>query len=359
MEDVHAKRALLLSDLGRYELAESEFRAAIAADPQNGFLHARLAHTLAQLNRVVEALKIADEACSLAPANAEVHWARSHVLFDLSKMVDAEQANREAVRLAPQEPVYLAMLSIVLINLGQNEEALKFAEASLARTPTLTDGLRARAIALRRLDRLEDAEVAARRALALHPNNSDFFRTLGQTLLARGRASDALSHFFEARRLAPTNAWDVSVLLAAMVQSTPLYRATDSIARWWTGQSRLQAFFVGIGVVAIILGMFVLGISHPIAASAGVAMIYACVSLTIVCHEVEAIVTPFVQVRRWRDLGVSRFDLIFKHSWRSIVAVAKVLLMICIYSTILVIPFGLGAILLRSWLEKAGLFFST
>ena len=356
MSGDHAKRALLLSDLGKDELAESKFRAAIAADVQNGFLRARLAHTLTRLQRFDEALDVANEACSLAPANPEAHWARSHVLFDLRNMVEAERAIREAVRLAPEEPVYLAMLAIILINLRQYPEALTFAEASLARSPALTDGLRARAIALRRLERLDEAEAAAQHALALHPNDSDFFRIRGHTLLALGQASDALSHFFEARRLAPTNNWDASAVLAAMVQSTSLYRATDSISRWWKRQRPMQAFFVGMGLVLIILALFVIGDDNPLAAGAGVALIYGCVSLYLICHFAGALITPFVQVRWWRDLGVSRFDLVFKHSWLCVAAVGRLLFMICIYSTILIIPFVLGAIFLRAWLVKAGLF---
>ena len=78
----HYARALLLFQQARHELAEEEFRLALAEDPNNAMGHAMLGLCLARRERYDEAGREAAEAVQREPDEPFVHYAAASIFND-------------------------------------------------------------------------------------------------------------------------------------------------------------------------------------------------------------------------------------------------------------------------------------
>ncbi|MQA25377.1 MAG: hypothetical protein GEU94_07880 [Micromonosporaceae bacterium] len=86
------RRAELLADLGRYDEAEQELRAALAADAADIEALALLAYVCLRAGRAHEALGSADAAISLAPGHALAQDVRNQALVALGRADEATSA---------------------------------------------------------------------------------------------------------------------------------------------------------------------------------------------------------------------------------------------------------------------------
>ena len=130
----HLQRGLLLFQQSRHELAEPEFRQALATDPQDAYAHALLGLTLANREQFKEATEEAQQAIHLAPDFSFAHYALAHVWHERNHNEEALTAVNEALRLDPEDADYCALLSQIHLDLKQWAPGLAAAERHAAST---------------------------------------------------------------------------------------------------------------------------------------------------------------------------------------------------------------------------------
>jgi tetratricopeptide (TPR) repeat protein len=235
----HRERGWLLARQGRHELAEREYRLALAQDPHDADTHAMLAMVLAEQEpRRVEALVEARTAVALAPDDPFPHYAEAHVHLEAERWDDARRAAEEAIRIDPDAPDHYVILSAAHLGRRRWREALEAADEALEIDPTHTGATNLRATALVHLGRRDEAGATLLGALARDPESSHTHANQGWALLHRGDRAAALGHFREALRLDPESEWAREGMAEAMKARNPLYAA---MLRYFLWMNRLPA----------------------------------------------------------------------------------------------------------------------
>lgn len=233
------ERGWLLAQQGRPELAEREYRLALAEDPHDADTHALLALVLAgQEPRRAEALAAAREAVGLAPDEPFPHYAEAVVHIEAERWDDAQRPAEQAVRIDPDDPGHYAVLAAAHLGRRRWREALEAADDALAIDPTHTGAANLRASALVHLGRREEAGATLQGALARDPENSYTHANQGWALLHRGDRKAALGHFRESLRLDPESDWAREGLVEALKAGNPLYAG---MLRYFLWMNRLPA----------------------------------------------------------------------------------------------------------------------
>jgi tetratricopeptide (TPR) repeat protein len=233
------ERGWLLAQQGRAELAEREYRLALAEDPHDADTHALLALVLAgQEPRRAEALAEAREAVGLAPDEPFPHYAEAVVHIQAERWEDAQRAAEQAIRIDPDDPGHYAVLAAAHLGRRRWRDALDAADDALAIDPTHTGAANLRASALVHLGRKDEAGAALQGALARDPENSYTHANQGWALLHRGDRKAALGHFRESLRLDPESEWAREGLVEALKAGNPLYAG---MLRYFLWMNRLPA----------------------------------------------------------------------------------------------------------------------
>lgn len=217
-------RAAAAMEHGRWELAEREWRAVLAEDPDDAQAHAVLGLCLAELDRPVDAQAEADRAVGLDPDLDLAHHVRGRALRDRNRFAEAERAAREAVRLDPDDADHRAL--IASIRCAQNDwpGTLAEAEAGLALDPGNEACVNLRALALTQLGRRDEASAAIDGALERAPESSLAHTNQGWAHLHANRPRQAQESFREALRLDPGNDWAREGMLTALKARNPAFR---------------------------------------------------------------------------------------------------------------------------------------
>jgi Flp pilus assembly protein TadD len=199
----HLQEGDSLCHQGRYAGAETEYRLALAQDPQLARAHAGLGIALEEMNRDAEAEVPSREAIRLDPRLAIAHAGLGGALAGLKQYPEAEAECRTAIRLDP---------------------ACVWAHKSLG-------------IVLHTTERYPEAEEAYREAIRLNPSFAFAHLNLGSLLLQTARYPEAETEYREAIRLNPGHAGAHNGLGAALA-STQRYREAEAAYR---GAIRLNA----------------------------------------------------------------------------------------------------------------------
>lgn len=123
------------AQLGRYEEAETEFRAALTLPPLHVPAWVNFADMRRMQGRDEDAEAILRDGLKAAPDNAPLHHALGLTLVRLQRSGDAVAELAEAARLAPEEPRYAYVYAIALNSTGQLRAALEVLAQALARHP--------------------------------------------------------------------------------------------------------------------------------------------------------------------------------------------------------------------------------
>lgn len=242
------QRGWLLAQQGRAELAEREFRLALAEDPHDADAHALLALVLAgQEPRRAEALEEARAAVGLAPDDPFPHYAEAHVHIEAERWDEAQRAAEQAIRIDPDDPGHYVVLSAAFLGRRRWREALDAADDALALDATHTGAANLRATALVHLGRKDEAGAALQGALARDPENSHTHANHGWALLHRGDRAAALGHFREALRLDPESEWAREGLVEALKARNPLYAGMLRYFLWTDRLSTRARWMVLLG----------------------------------------------------------------------------------------------------------------
>ena len=122
-EDLLYARAIMAERLGRIDWAERDFKAILAADPDNAAALNALGYTLADHNlRLDEALQYIQKALRLTPNDPTVIDSLGWVYYRMGKLEMAERYLRKAYGLL-QDPEIGGHLVEVLWRLGKRREA--------------------------------------------------------------------------------------------------------------------------------------------------------------------------------------------------------------------------------------------
>lgn len=227
------QRGALLAEQGRYDLAEREYRRALADEPDDALTHALLALALAdQGGRDAEALAEAHAAVALEPDLAFAHYAEARVHLEAERIDAAERAAATAVRIDPEHPRNFMVLAAVHLGRRRWHDALAAADEGLALRPTHAPLLNIRAHALVSLGRKDEAGDTLRGALADDPENAATHANQGWALLHQGDRKAALGHFRESLRLDPEGEWARAGLAEALMARNPVYAAMLRYFLW-------------------------------------------------------------------------------------------------------------------------------
>jgi tetratricopeptide (TPR) repeat protein len=217
------QRAERLSEVGRHADAEREMRGALAAEPDDPFLHAMLAKYLYLQDKNRAALVEAGEAIRLAPDLDVGYFFRALILLDEGKFKPALEAARRTVELDNESAANLGLLGRCCERLNRWPEALDAAGRGLAVDPADTRCAAVRADALRALGRADEARATLRGQLEDDPEDAETHAGLGWQALRDGDRAEAMVHFREALRLHPEMAVARQGLAAAMQSRSPVY----------------------------------------------------------------------------------------------------------------------------------------
>lgn len=278
-------------DAGRFEEAEKQFAAAVAADPKDytALFHLALARTF--LNKDAEAMALFEKVLTLRPGLREAHLNLGLLLHRHRQFAAAVRHLEEAARQQPRderaqyhlaeslreldrcaeaEPVYRQLLtldsSLVSAQLGlarcllrldrweeatlwfaqagqqlelaqayeerrQWEKAIPLYEAALAQAPDFAVATRLAGAYLETGQR-DKAQALIRRALAARPDDFDLRLTLGRLLRDERKFADAAEEFARAAQLQPESAaaWsELAGMLISLNNDTQALAALDRV----------------------------------------------------------------------------------------------------------------------------------
>jgi tetratricopeptide (TPR) repeat protein len=231
------ERGTLLYRTGRHELAEQEFRAALAADPADALAHAMLGHCLLQRQQFDEAAAEAQQAIQLRP-DWDAGYATVAAVFNgRHRLPEAAIAIERAIGLAPFNPDHRALLANVRFQQRRWADALAAADAGLAIDPRHPGCVNARAMALVSLGRRDEATATLGGQLARDPHSAVTQANQGWALLHAGDHRAALEHFREALRINPELQWAKSGIVEALKARNVIYRV---MLRYFLFMSRMS-----------------------------------------------------------------------------------------------------------------------
>jgi Tfp pilus assembly protein PilF len=214
----------MLVGSGRRDLAEREFRASPAEDPDCVPSHVQLALCLAERGEIAAAEREARAAVAADPEYEPAHYALASVLHDAGRLTEARAAVAAAVRLDADDPQNHWLAGLIEGDAGDWKAALECAETALRLDPQYVDALNLRAQALLTLGRRDEAFDGLREALARDPENPVTHTGVGWAHVHAGDPARALEHFREALRLDPTIAAARAGILEALKSRNLLYR---------------------------------------------------------------------------------------------------------------------------------------
>jgi tetratricopeptide (TPR) repeat protein len=241
------QRGIVLFNQNRYDLADREFRQALAESPDSAHAHAFLAYCLIQRDRNDEALREADEAIRLDPGEAFCHYVRGLVLTRQDRLKEAEASAHEAIQQDPSNANYLGLLASIELGRRRWQAGLAAADRGLALDPENAQCTNLRAMALVQLGRKDEAERTLGSALANDPENALTHANQGWALLHRSNYRQALEHFREALRIDPELDWARAGIVEALKAHHFIYRQMLRFFLWIGRQARVAQWVIILG----------------------------------------------------------------------------------------------------------------
>lgn len=230
-------RGIILFQQSRHALAEAEFRAALAENPDNSTAHAYLALTYVELNRLFEANREADAAIRCDPNDEFSHLAKGQVELKRGNLRSALEAVDESLRINPHNASAFGLRSAILFDKRDWRGALRSAERGLAIDPEQVNCSTVRTMALLQLGEKDRAAEQTADALRRDPENDLSHTAAGWAALHSGKPDEALRHFRDALRLDATNEWAKAGMIEAMKARYWLYR---QMLRYFLWMGRLS-----------------------------------------------------------------------------------------------------------------------
>jgi tetratricopeptide (TPR) repeat protein len=220
------QRGMLLYNQHRYSLAADEFRKELAQNSNGGLAMGMLALCLCYDRKPAESLAQAEAAIAADPERGFVHYVLACVIVGPKargpnlrairtfwligrrfsyhrRLVKARKHAMEAIRLEPRNAEFLALMSAIALDLKLPKQSLEWADKALAVRANHVRSTNLRARALAKLGRRDEARQTFQGALALDPDSAVTHSHGGWTHLHIGDANQAVEHFQQSVRLNP------------------------------------------------------------------------------------------------------------------------------------------------------------
>jgi len=203
----HYKSATTYHDLGEFERAISEYRKAIALNPNFPIIYNRLGVAYSELKQYDAALDAYQQALALSPMTAELHYNVGLVHLKQGDLPRALAAFKHAITFDIEwEDAYTGLGEVYLKqgNLGQAAHAYKQAtRLSPNGNSSATLGL---GKVYARQERWDDAITAVEKAIDIQVDNTEAHYQLAQIYIKRGekkKAASAMAFFKVLRQTDP------------------------------------------------------------------------------------------------------------------------------------------------------------
>jgi len=197
------RRAILLLQSRRFDLAEGELAAALSADPGNAEALGLMARCRLARGRLNEAKSLAFEAIAARPDDEQGYYVAALVLLEQGDLNRAERMTRDCIERATERGHGYRLLAGVYWRRQEWSPMVQAANAALLANPSDVEARNLRAVALRSLGRDEAALSELTCSLELDPENAHAHANLAWSLLLDGRRDEAERHFREALRVDP------------------------------------------------------------------------------------------------------------------------------------------------------------
>ncbi len=244
------RRASLLLQQGRYDLALGELERHLSENPESASTHALRSICLTELGEFPQAEEAARHAIELQPDDAFSFYALSRALQARKDHRGAYSAIEAAIEIDPDADDYWLQKASVQFALYRWKEAIVSTDAALAIDAENTEALLLRSHALHALGRTHEAEAMSRAALEIDPDLAMGHFEQGWALLRQGQPRLAEERFLEALRI------DAD-LVPAREGLKEAVRSRFAPYRWITGYLHWLRRFSPRVSVGILLGAVV------------------------------------------------------------------------------------------------------
>jgi tetratricopeptide (TPR) repeat protein len=184
------RRGQRLGNLGRFDLAEPAFRAAVEADPSNADAVANLGISLANLGRTEEAQRRLSESLSLDDTNALAHFSLGVVLDRQGLDQLAMKQYQAALERDPTNLQASVQLADAKMRVGLAEDAAALYRRALEQAPESLRTQLSLTMANVKAGHYGMARESLELALKAHPGTPEIINTLARILATAPNATD-------------------------------------------------------------------------------------------------------------------------------------------------------------------------
>jgi tetratricopeptide (TPR) repeat protein len=191
-------------DLGEFDKAIEQYRAAIAIEPDYVMSHYNLAVALAATGRLNEAIEHYRITVELDPDNALAHNNLGNALSMRGQLEEAMFHCQEALRIDPQFAEAHSNVADIWNYRGRVDKAIAEYQEALKLKPDFAQAHYPLGLIFAQRGRLDDAIAEYRKALEANPPFAALVHNdLGLALAARGRLDEAVEQYRSALAIKP------------------------------------------------------------------------------------------------------------------------------------------------------------
>jgi len=208
---------------GKYSLAITSYKQAVAADPRNPENFMALARLNIYTGNYEEAVTQAENALLLNPNNDQAMALRGYAIGLSGDYVRAVGALEDAIKINSNNAeahAYLAEIYILMVQEGQGDLTTMdkaISESRIAETlaPGTLETHRARGVVLEYTSNFEEAAAEFEAAIAINPNIADLHLSLGRNYFYLQAYNDAITEYSKANALNPKDPTPESLISRA------------------------------------------------------------------------------------------------------------------------------------------------
>ena len=203
----HYKSATTYHDLGEFERAISEYRKAIALNPNFPIIYNRLGVAYSELKQYDAALDAYQKALALSPMTAELHYNVGLVYLKQGDLRRALEAFKRAITLdAKWEDAYTALGEVYLKQGNLRQAAHAYKQATRLNPSGNSSATLGLGKVYARQEHWDDAITAVEKAIEIQVDNTEAHYQLAQIYIKRGekkKAASAMAFFKVLRQTDP------------------------------------------------------------------------------------------------------------------------------------------------------------
>ncbi len=201
--DFQLRQAIQAHQSGRFQEAESLYKAVLRVRPRDAETVTNLGLLFAQTGRKQEAATQFETAVSIDPDSALLRTYYGHALRDLGNLEEATLQYTKSVQLDPKSAAVSFVLGNILLKVGRVSEALEAYDHCLALDKRNPDVWLNHGMAVMQSGRPLDAVTSYRKAIQLNPKSAGAWLNLADTFLGLGDFENAIPAFETGLAVAP------------------------------------------------------------------------------------------------------------------------------------------------------------